>query len=184
MQATNPVEPRRAEKGNMGNTVSSANAIERCKHSSSHHLSATWANNSCLARAVPLPLMQLPLPDATPSLPPLHLQHAMLCYAMLCYAMLCYAMLRYATHICCCSLKPEECMQARTERHLGGADSASTAYAISGAALAKVKAPASVLRLTQRWHDTARSALISTTRPSVTSRHAMPMLGLHNSNTW
>ena len=62
--------------------------------------------------------------------------------------------------------------------HLGGAASASTAYVISGSALVKVNAPASALMLTQRWQDTARSALISTTRPSVTSRQAMPMLGL------
>ena len=45
-------------------------------------------------------------------------------------------------------------------------------------ALVKVKAPASVLRLIQRWHERARSALISTTRPSVTSKQAMPMFCL------
>jgi hypothetical protein len=44
----------------------------------------------------------------------------------------------------------------------------------------KVKAPASVLRLTQRWQDSALSALISTTRPSVTSKQAMPMLPLQH----
>ena len=43
-----------------------------------------------------------------------------------------------------------------------------------------VKAPASVLRLTQRWQDSALSALISTTRPSVTSKQAMPMLPLQH----
>jgi len=47
-------------------------------------------------------------------------------------------------------------------------------------ALVKVKAPASVLRLTQRWQDSALSALISTTRPSVTSKQAMPMLPLQH----
>ena len=75
--------------------------------------------------------------------------------------------------------KHEQTKQKPQGTDLGAVLSASTPYA-SSPALAKVKVESGRGAI-HLWHETARSALTSTMRPSETSSLATAMLGLHSS---